>query len=249
MLFILTAVIVGTYLFYKGSIRFLFNLVRKKKNGYLTIKDVLSLSSIMFRMKSNALLLTIITTVSALAIGLLSLSYISYYSVERTAQNNVAADFSFANQKDYAAFKDLLAENQITFTEKEVEIVQAYTDLSDVMGSRYFAVMDYNQHRKTMAIISETAIEGLDLAKDEAMMSGFSDDDANLYQMKDSGKLTIEGPNGAIEQSFKGMKREYLVSSYFTSICRLSLSISLFLMKSPKIPTPPFKWSQTSIMA
>ena len=235
MLFILTAVIVGTYLFYKGSIRFLFNLVRKRKNGYLTVKDVLSLSSIMFRMKSNALLLTIITTVSALAIGLLSLSYISYYSVERTAQNNVAADFSFANQKDYAAFKDLLAENQITFTEKEVEIVQAYTDLSDVMGSRYFAVMDYNQHRKTMAIISETAIEGLDLTKDEAMMSGFSDDDANLYQMKDSGKLTIEGPNGAIEQSFKGMKREYLVSSYFTNMPVILVDQSVFdeIAKNP----------------
>ncbi|PQD94364.1 bacitracin ABC transporter permease [Pradoshia eiseniae] len=216
MLFILAAVIIGTYLFYKGSIRFLFNLLRKKKNGYLTIRDVLSLSSIMFRMKSNALLLTIITTVSALAIGLLSLSYISYYSVEKTAQSNVAADFSFANQEDYATFTDLLAENQITFTDKEVKIVQAYTDLSDVMSTRYFEAMDYNQTRKTMPVISETAIKGLDLAKDESMMSGFSDDDASLFQMKDSGKLIIEGPNGAIETSFMGLEREFLVSSYFT---------------------------------
>ena len=87
MIFILAAVIIGTYLFYKGSVRFIFYIVRKKKNGYLNINEVLSLSSIMFRMKSNALLLTIITTVSALAIGLLSLSYISYYSAEKMAQS------------------------------------------------------------------------------------------------------------------------------------------------------------------
>ena len=86
MIFILASVIIGTYLFYKGSVSFIFNIVRKKKNGYLNINEVLSLSSIMFRMKSNAILLTIITTVSALAIGLLSLSYISYYSAEKWPQ-------------------------------------------------------------------------------------------------------------------------------------------------------------------
>ncbi|MDV2887637.1 bacitracin ABC transporter permease, partial [Alkalihalophilus pseudofirmus] len=45
MIFILGSVILGTYLFYKGSISFIFNIIRKKKDGYLTIKEVLSLSS------------------------------------------------------------------------------------------------------------------------------------------------------------------------------------------------------------
>ena len=67
----------------------------------------------MFRMKSNALLLTIITTVSALAIGLLSLSYISYYSAEKSAKNNVAADFSITNTQDAEKFKEALMANQI----------------------------------------------------------------------------------------------------------------------------------------
>lgn len=70
---ILALVIFGTYLFYKTSVRFVFHLIRKKKDGYLNINEVMSLSTIMFRMRSNAVLLTIITTVSALAIGLLSL--------------------------------------------------------------------------------------------------------------------------------------------------------------------------------
>lgn len=74
MSLILGTVIIGTFLFYKGSVTFISNIIRKSKGGYLNISEVLSLSSIMFRMKSNALLLTIITTVSALAIGLLSLA-------------------------------------------------------------------------------------------------------------------------------------------------------------------------------
>jgi bacitracin transport system permease protein len=83
MSFILGSVIIGTFFFYKGSVTFISNIIRKSKGGYLNISEVLSLSSIMFRMKSNALLLTIITTVSALAIGLLSLAYISYYSCRK----------------------------------------------------------------------------------------------------------------------------------------------------------------------
>ena len=55
MILILGSVIIGTYLFYKGSVSFLFNAIRKSKGGYLSLNDVLSLSSIMFRMKSNAL--------------------------------------------------------------------------------------------------------------------------------------------------------------------------------------------------
>jgi bacitracin transport system permease protein len=41
MIFILGAVIVGTFLFYKGSVSFLANMVRKSKDGYLNINEVL----------------------------------------------------------------------------------------------------------------------------------------------------------------------------------------------------------------
>src|SRR5699024_4071647 len=87
MVSILGSVILGTYLFFKGSVSFILQLIRKSKAGYPSINNAMSLSSIMFRMKSNALLLTVITTVSALAIGLLSLTYIfSYSSVETVHQ-------------------------------------------------------------------------------------------------------------------------------------------------------------------
>lgn len=99
MIYILASVIIGTFLFYKGSVSFIANIVRKRKNGYLAIHEVLSLSSIMFRLKSNALLLTIITTVSALAIGLLSLSYISYYSAEKQLNSKFQHILSWDQRK------------------------------------------------------------------------------------------------------------------------------------------------------
>ena len=132
MIFILASVIIGTYLFYKGSVRFIFYVIRKKKDGYLNINEVLSLSSIMFRMKSNALLLTIITTVSALAIGLLSLSYISHYSAERLAQNNVAADFSITNKQDAENFKEALEGNEMKYNEKMIDVIQVNANIEKI---------------------------------------------------------------------------------------------------------------------
>lgn len=44
MIFILASVIIGTYLFYRGSVTFVSNLIRKSKGGYLNINEVLSLS-------------------------------------------------------------------------------------------------------------------------------------------------------------------------------------------------------------
>lgn len=115
MIYILASVIIGTFLFYKGSVSFIANIVRKRKNGYLAIHEVLSLSSIMFRLKSNALLLTIITTVSALAIGLLSLSYISYYSAEKTAEQQIPSHFVMGSEKEADTFTRALSDKHIAY--------------------------------------------------------------------------------------------------------------------------------------
>ena len=133
IIFILAAVIIGTYLFYKGSVRFIFYLIRKKKDGYLNITGVLSLSSIMFRMKSNALMLTVITTVSALAIGLLSLSYISYYSAEKSAQSTVSGDFAFSVTEEAETFKGALVDAGIDFKDRNIEVLQVEVNIEDIV--------------------------------------------------------------------------------------------------------------------
>ncbi len=216
MLYILGAVIVGTYLFYKGSVAFILNSIRKRKDGYLNVNDVLSLSSIMFRLKSNAMLLTIITTVSALAIGLLSLSYISFYSIEKTAENNVPANFSFVNEKDADHFTNILHENDIAFKEKRIEVIQARINLTQILKTN-LDVLDYRPDYMPMPVISDKAIEDVDLPVNEAYFTGYSDMLKNMMDFKDKGNIQLKGSTISIDQKFRGLKKDYVVSWNFTS--------------------------------
>lgn len=217
MIFILASVIIGTFFFYKGSIRFLFNLIRKRKNGYLNVRDVLSLSSIMFRMKSNSVLLTVITTVSALAIGLLSLSYIAYYSTEKSAERSVTADFAIAFEEDLDAFETALQENGIGYDKKQVPVIQVYADLSEVTESGFDEEeVNFPLDRMPMPVVSETAVDGLDLSPDETLLTGYSDMMATLIQFKDSGKATVEGPNGDVQLKYLGIDSDSVLPFYFT---------------------------------
>lgn len=214
MIFILGSVIIGTYLFYRGSVSTIANLIRKKKGGYLNINEVLSLSSIMFKMKSNSVLLTIITTVSALAIGLLSLSYISYYSAEQMAKNNVPADFTFVTDDPASLFEKDLKANGIPFKETKIEVLQAVMNAEEIIGMK---MEEYTQDPKEMSVsvISEKSVDGFELAKDETYLTGYSDIMMKFISMKDSGLIELIGNMNTLPMQYLGMKKDYPISRYF----------------------------------
>ncbi|KAA1184115.1 FtsX-like permease family protein [Paenibacillus sp. B2(2019)] len=215
MITILASVIIGTYLFYKGSVSFIFHLIRKKKNGYLNIKEVLSLSSIMFRMKSNAVLLTIITTVSALALGLLSLSYISFYSAEKSAKLYVPSDFILTDIQDAKQFKEALTTENLLFTEKITEVIQVDVNIEKLLAenSKALGMMSNNM---TLPVISENSLEGIDLSPDEAYFTKTSSAMENLISMKDQGGIEFKGQHEVIPQFYKRIDIEAPVLFYFT---------------------------------
>lgn len=215
MVGILASVIIGTYLFYKGSVSFIFHLIRKKKDGYLTIKEVMSLSSIMFRMKSNALLLTIITTVTALAIGLLSLSYISYYSAEKGAKNNVAADFAFVDAGDAEQFKNSLAEDGIKVNEKQIDVIMVNANLKPIMGNTDGLMMDPTS--MPTPVVSDKAVKGIDVNAGETIFTGYSDLLQKFMSLKDTGEIELKGQNEVVPVKYLGLKKDYIVSWYFTA--------------------------------
>ncbi|MBA9086151.1 bacitracin transport system permease protein [Fontibacillus solani] len=216
MITILGSVIIGTYLFYKGSVRFIFYLIRKQKSGYLNIREVLSLSSIMFRMKSNALMLTIITTVSALAIGLLSLSYISYYSAEQSAKNSVPSDFTFASDQDAEQFKQALTTNQIPFDETRINVIQVETNFKDTLEASFRGTSS-DSNTMIIGVISDSAVEGLDLPEGEVRLSGFSDILKTFLSFKESGAIEFKGQHDVIPGQMVGIEKDYIVSWYFTN--------------------------------
>jgi bacitracin transport system permease protein len=216
MIFILASVIIGTYLFYKGSVRFIFSMIRKKKDGYLTINEVLSLSSIMFRIKSNALLLTIITTVSALAIGLLSLSYISYYSAEKTAENQVAADFAFTNNHDAEKFMNKLDANQIPYKEKKIDVFQAQVNLQNIMTTD-MKELKFDPNKMSISVVSDKAVKGTDVLPGDVVFTGYSDLLQKFMQLKDSGWIEIKEQKEPVRLNYLGLKKDYILSWNFTA--------------------------------
>ncbi|MFJ7467544.1 FtsX-like permease family protein [Peribacillus frigoritolerans] len=216
MIVILATVIIGTYLFYKGSVSFIFNIVRKKKNGYLNINEVLSLSSIMFRMKSNAILLTIITTVSALAIGLLSLSYISYYSAEKMAQSSIPTDFSMTDKGDADAFEEALSDSKIDYDAKVIDVIQVDVNVKEIMETSLEGV-NFDSDIMTVPVISDESVKGINLAEDETLFSGYSNMMEKVISLKDSGKIELKGKNEVIPQTYMGLNDDTFLSYYFTS--------------------------------
>ncbi|EGG36875.1 FtsX-like permease family protein [Paenibacillus sp. HGF5] len=217
MILILGAVIIGTYLFYKGSVSFIFNAIRKSKGGYLSLNNVLSLSSIMFRMKSNALLLTIITTVSALAIGLLSLSYISYYSAEKSAEQSVPNHFAVADQKDLSAFIQALTDEDIEFKKTERDVIQVNADLSDIIGASLEVSGQVDSSSMIIPVISDASVKGKDVSPGETLFTGYSDAIQQFMAIQTTGEIELISPKQSFKQKLIGLDKEAYVSYYYAS--------------------------------
>lgn len=216
MVIILASVIIGTYFFYKGSVSFIFNLIRKKKDGYLNIREVLSLSSIMFRMKSNLFLLTIVTTVSALAIGLLSLSYISYYSAEKSAEDNVINDFAFVSKEDAQTFKDALRREKLPFEETVIEVVMVTANLKSIINIEG-ELLDTDLNKMELPVVSEKSVPGIDVSPTETLFTGYSDMLSKFMALDDSGKIELHSQSESIPLDYIGLRDEFIVSWYFTN--------------------------------
>jgi bacitracin transport system permease protein len=210
MIFILGSVILGTYFFYKGSIRFVANLLRKRKEGYLNINDVLSLSSIMFRMKSNSLLLTIITTVSALAIALSSLSYISYYSAEKTAKQNIPDHFSLAEEQNVNRFEKELKEKGYDFTTNELDVLQATVLTKDIVAKQPSNTA-FDASEMILPVISDETLTDIDVSPDEAVFTGFSKILDTVISFENEGIIQLKGKEEVTAQNYLGLKQNYIL--------------------------------------
>ena len=216
MLIILASVILGTYFFYKGSIRFIFHVIRKKNNGYLSIYKVLSLSSIMFRMRSNSFLLTVITTVSALAIGLMALSYISYYSAEKSAEESVPNHFSIPNVERATQFTNELEENDIEFSRVEFDILSVNADYREIMVGQEELKAEYEMVTGPMVVVSDALVEGIDVTKDDSVFVN-SNKAMDAFLTFEPGKFTLAGKEHVFELNFKGVKDKRIIPLWLSN--------------------------------
>ncbi|CAM5321603.1 ABC transporter permease OS=Lysinibacillus sphaericus OX=1421 GN=LS41612_01120 PE=3 SV=1 [Lysinibacillus sphaericus] len=133
MIIILATTIGGTFLVFRFSVAFIMNTVRLKKNGHLTVHDVLALTPIMHRMKSNAKSLTLITVLTGVSLGITTLSYISYYSSEADAYSQIPGDY-ILHEDQGQDFLKKLEENNIAYDKVEYRLQGVTATIAQLMA-------------------------------------------------------------------------------------------------------------------
>jgi len=133
MLIVLFTTILGTYLFFRITISWLFYQVRQHKQGHLSLSDSLSLATLMHRLKGNANSLTIITVLSAMTLAMVAGAYSLYYSTEVNARAAKPYDMTFINIVNEESFADEFALDLegagIGFVHNKVEFFQTTATL------------------------------------------------------------------------------------------------------------------------
>ncbi|MGE7911783.1 FtsX-like permease family protein [Lysinibacillus xylanilyticus] len=133
MTIILATTIGGTFLVFRFSVAFIMNSIRLKKNGHLTGRDVLALTPIMHRMKSNAKSLTLITILTGVSLGVTTLAYISYYSSESSAYSRVPGDYVLLEDRDQEFLK-MLEDNNIAFDKSDFRLQSVSASFSQLLS-------------------------------------------------------------------------------------------------------------------
>ncbi|MFC9540524.1 FtsX-like permease family protein [Lysinibacillus sp. NPDC056959] len=133
MTIILATTIGGTFLVFRFSVAFIMNSIRLKKNGHLTARDVLALTPIMHRMKSNAKSLTLITVLTGVSLGVTTLAYISYYSSEASAYGRVPGDYVLLEDRGQEFLKKL-EDNNIAFDKIDYRLQSVSASFSQLLS-------------------------------------------------------------------------------------------------------------------
>jgi len=133
MIIILATTIGGTFLVFRFSVAFIMNSIRLKKNGHLTVRDVLALTPIMHRMKGNAKSLTLITVLTGFSLGVTTLAYIAYYSTGSSSYSQVPADYILLDDHGQEFLKEL-EENNIAFDKIEYRLRSVSASFSQLLS-------------------------------------------------------------------------------------------------------------------
>ncbi|MEY8559986.1 ABC transporter permease [Jeotgalicoccus halotolerans] len=173
MVGILFLTIAGTYITFKYSVAFILNMIRKSKNGHVNVNDVLSVTSVMFKMRSNAFLLTAIAVITAISITAMSLSYITYYSTDKMLESTTPYDYTVENSEDLDFYEKLLNDNDYEIDRIEKSFMHysiVRTDENTDLSEGEETGMDSNEIG--IVVASDNEFEGFDVAENETKVTG-----------------------------------------------------------------------------
>src|SRR5699024_9112265 len=117
---ILLLTVLGAYLFFRSSVSLIFKTLKRSKRGNVSITDVVFTSSIMHRMKKNALSLRIIATISAVTVTVLCFVAISKSTMNENTELMAPHDLNFTDSKQAKQFESKLKQADIRSEERRV---------------------------------------------------------------------------------------------------------------------------------
>lgn len=171
MLIILAATIGGTFLVFRFSVAFVFNVIRMSKKGHLNLADVLALTPIMHRMKENSKSLTLITVLTAVSLAITTLSYISYYSSEADAAIEIPGDYVAVNGREEAFLRELDALD-VAYDLKTTRIATGEIESSAFLSEELIQYL--NDDRSEVLIVPLSDYANVELAPNEVIVTSYN---------------------------------------------------------------------------
>ena len=182
MLIVLGTTILGTYLIFRYSVALFINLWRRTRKGFLSRSDVVALSPIMHRMKSSASSLTLIAVLTAVSLGINTLAYISYYTVDKMTEQSMPADFIVINGKE-EAFANALDDANIVYDKVVYNYLEVAADLSGLLKNKNdvnnIGYDVYGMSRVIPASSVEERLQG-----NEAIVANFNNYTTQLFEFE-----------------------------------------------------------------
>ncbi|MEK4520230.1 ABC transporter permease [Psychrobacillus sp. FSL W7-1457] len=216
MVSILALTIGGTYFVFRFSVALILNFVRKSKKGLLSIQDVLSLSTIMHRMKANAMSLTTITVLSATTLAILTLTYISYYSTDSVAKEAVPYDYIMYEDTGFELVEEFDKEG-IQYTRYDIDLLEVPADVRPLLVKE--SALNKNLSTELgIQVVSLKAIQNklpnIQLQEGEGYILGYDSLSAENIRIESQKPIQFNTSTGKEEIFIKEVIEDRLVPDY-----------------------------------
>ncbi|MFF3103133.1 FtsX-like permease family protein [Viridibacillus arvi] len=215
MIIILGSTIIGTFFVFRFSVSLIMNIIRKGKKGHLSLTDVLALTPIMHRMKGNAKSLTLITVMTAVALAIMSLSYIAYYSAGASAKQVVPFDVITLNEQN-KTFEEQLQKENINFKKYEFSLLNVDIDISSLMKNP--VSNDIKENIWLDSIVTKLSdmkkiYPEASLKEGEAYLVGYSGMLAELMPLEVGKSMTVHTTEGKSKLKMIGLEKRGIITS------------------------------------
>lgn len=193
---ILVTVILGSYLLFNTFSLYVLKLVKKNKSYAWRGSNLIGVSQLLYRIKGNARMLTIIAILSATTLTAVGTAYSFYYNNKSNVEINDPNSMMFKNEDESKAkiVQDLLSKNKDhkVVYHKQISTLELKGDIPDLKNTLPFNTMMYT-------VISSTDFN--ELAKEQ----------------KRKDKISLKGDEAAVLEPayFEGITPKYVGSTVF----------------------------------